>query len=91
MFKMMPTCKEVSERVSRSLDEKLTLRERIGVWMHLSMCGLCSMYNKQLDLMNRMFKSMPAQDSKEQPFFSLSEEARENMKKAVKDNMDKTE
>ncbi len=88
---MMPTCKEVSERVSRSLDEKLTLKERIGVWIHLSMCGICSLYKKQLDLMNHMFKKVAAEDGSEQPFFTMSDKAKETIKKAVKENMDKTE
>ena len=44
----MPSCKEVSRLVSESMETKLPLRKRIGLWMHLSMCRLCRGFSRQL-------------------------------------------
>ncbi|TWU23228.1 hypothetical protein Pla52o_27640 [Novipirellula galeiformis] len=44
----MLSCKEISKLVSESLDHKLTLRQRMEMWMHLRMCRLCSAFRRDL-------------------------------------------
>lgn len=43
----MRSCREITALVSQGLDKKLTLRERISVWMHVSMCSSCRNFQKQ--------------------------------------------
>ncbi|SMP43483.1 hypothetical protein SAMN06265222_101940 [Neorhodopirellula lusitana] len=51
----MLTCKEITQLVSESLDRPLPLRKRVSVWMHLSMCRLCSAFRRdQLVLKERI-------------------------------------
>lgn len=44
----MLNCKEASLLASKQMDSKLTLRERIGLRLHISLCDLCSRYLKDL-------------------------------------------
>jgi hypothetical protein len=44
----MRNCKEISKRVSGSLDRPLAFPEKIEVWLHLKMCRLCSAFRRDL-------------------------------------------
>ena len=50
----MLTCKEVTQRISESLDRKLTLRERFALRMHLLRCDMCTRYARQLRFLQRV-------------------------------------
>lgn len=43
-----PDCDEIARLSSESLDRPLTLRERIGIKLHHSICFLCVRYRDQL-------------------------------------------
>ncbi|WP_404360755.1 zf-HC2 domain-containing protein [Methylotuvimicrobium sp. KM1] len=40
----MLTCKEASVLATKAMDGKLTFRERVGLRLHIAMCGLCRRY-----------------------------------------------
>lgn len=48
----MLKCKDISQLVSRSLDSKLSLRERFGLKMHLFICKNCMRFSQQLQKLN---------------------------------------
>ncbi len=50
---MMLTCKEVSRLVSQGLDRRLSLRERIGLRIHLAMCHGCESFARQMQFLRR--------------------------------------
>jgi predicted anti-sigma-YlaC factor YlaD len=45
---MMKTCRDISLLVSRSLDEKLPLHERLQARLHLLMCTACRRFERQM-------------------------------------------
>ena len=47
----MPSCKEVTARVSESLDRRLPLRERLKVKLHLLICRACLRMVRQMALL----------------------------------------
>lgn len=44
----MLSCRETSELVSKGMDAKLSLPERLGLALHLRMCENCATYRRQL-------------------------------------------
>lgn len=82
MARVMPSCKDVSEMVSESMDRKLPLRKRLGIRMHISMCHLCRRYEKQLRLLREGTRryANPEENTAQK---SLSPAARERLKQAL--------
>jgi hypothetical protein len=61
MSKLTPSCEVVSQRVSKSMDGKLTLKEKIGVKIHLLGCELCERYRQQLVVIQKMLQNYSTQ------------------------------
>ena len=84
MIHWMFNCKEVSEKVSISMDESLPVHHRIMLNIHLLMCKYCNRFRKQLLVMRNALRfEKITEDEPGQPG-SLSEATRERLKKAVK-------
>lgn len=86
MARLTPTCETVSHKVSESFDHPLSLYDRIRVRLHLLGCELCSRYEKQLQQIHRMIMQNIDEINKENTSQKLSEEARQRIKKKVKEN-----
>jgi hypothetical protein len=50
----MLKCRDVSEMASDYLDSGLTLRARLGMRLHLALCGMCRAYLDQLRKTTRL-------------------------------------
>lgn len=49
----MLTCKEASLLTSQGLNQRLGLRERLSLMIHLFMCDACMRFRRQLDFLRR--------------------------------------
>jgi hypothetical protein len=77
-------CAATSRVSSASLDRQLSLRERLGLYTHLFMCGLCRRYHRQLIAIQKLTSGVAHDDGGEQPTSPvLNEEARERIKHAI--------
>jgi hypothetical protein len=80
----MFSCKEVSQRISESMDRTIPLHQRFFIRMHLMMCRYCDRFRKQLLFLRQLslFSQSPGEDA--ESVFSLSDEARERIKSSLK-------
>jgi hypothetical protein len=54
----MMNCQEIAQLVSEMKDHPVTRRQRLSVWLHLTMCRMCATYRKQLDFISRLSRGM---------------------------------
>ena len=52
----MLTCKEITELVSKEVDDSLSLKERLDMGMHIMMCGACRNYRSNIRFLRRACK-----------------------------------
>ena len=50
----MFSCREASQRMSRALDEPLTLVERVSLRAHLMMCDGCRNFSRRLTVLRTL-------------------------------------
>lgn len=84
MVRVMPSCRDISHLISDGMDRHLPLRKRLAILLHVSLCGFCRRYEKQLRLM-RKGVARSADPELNVVEKSLSPAAREKLEKALAD------
>ena len=69
-----------TRRPSRSMDEKLALRTRIGIRLHLMVCHLCTTYRKQLLLIRKAINKLEMVSDPEPDITPLPDDAAKKIK-----------
>ena len=84
----MLRCREVSKLVSESMDRQLPLGQRIQLRMHLMLCRLCAGFAQQTRLLRQAARQQSEQSAADvsTPGTTLSEEARERIKAALRES-----
>ena len=84
----LPSCRELAPVMSQSLDRPLSLRENFQLKLHIIVCVWCERYMKQLRQMRDAVRLRAEIEVNEEIDSSqtLSDEARERLKKALKEN-----
>lgn len=77
---LMKTCKETSQLVTQSLDRRLTWNERLGMRIHLAVCGNCARFMKQMQLLRAWLS-----DEDEAVQSGLTDEGRERIAKKLQE------
>lgn len=85
MSHWMFNCREVSKKVSESMDVNLPLRYRLMIKIHLLMCKYCSRLRSQLLTLRNIARSEDWPEDEIDRAQSLSEETREKIKQALRD------
>jgi hypothetical protein len=80
------SCKAAARLQSEALDHKLTLRQQLGLRIHLVLCRWCSRYGKQIALIHEAARSRSDEMEKSVPQ-QLSDEARERIRKQLRANI----
>jgi hypothetical protein len=77
LLRRLPVCQEIVKTISRSMEERLTLRERLTVRAHLWICAWCQWYLEHLQLIHHTSQTKSFDDS---VLPGLSGEARERIR-----------
>ena len=80
----MFNCKEVSLKVSESLDRKLPLHKRMMIRIHMMMCRYCARFQQQMILIRQIARYAKPLESTTEESVKLSEDARARLKQTLK-------
>lgn len=83
MTNLMLKCQDTSQLISESFDRKLTLRERLGIRMHLTMCRFCRRYKKQLEFIRGLMAAYRRHLDQNPAEGQLSTEAKFRIKRTL--------
>lgn len=84
MTHWMFCCKDVSQKVSQSLDAPLPFHHRIAIRIHLMMCRYCARVRRQLIMLRKMSRQMDDDPSARSTTVSLSEETKDRIKEKLR-------
>ena len=59
---MKLTCRDASRLISDGLDKDLSIRERIALRLHLTLCDACTRLKSQFEFMRRAIKAYSNRD-----------------------------
>jgi hypothetical protein len=82
-------CQKASQILSQSLDRKLSLRERLSLRLHLTICDACTAFGQHLKLMRMTVKKITGQ-VEENKNVRISETARQRMASKIDEEARKT-
>ena len=80
----MFNCKEVSLKVSESLDRRLPLYQRLMIRMHLMMCRYCARFHRQILLVREMVRYTQPMGNTFDKSGTLPPDARARLKQTLK-------
>ncbi len=49
----MITCKKATEFIIQREEGKISFRQRVQLWLHMGVCGLCKLFYKQSSLISK--------------------------------------
>ncbi len=76
-------CKDVSQKVSQSMDMTLPLYQRAAIQFHLMMCRYCARFSRQLKMLRRLSRHSDSDPPPDEPSEKLSNEAKQRIKDAL--------
>jgi len=80
----MLSCKQTTQLVSNSMDQKLSLAQRIGLKLHLLICHYCRNYTRHLRFISRAAKKFDQHIENQGP--TLSVEAQKKLTQALRNH-----
>ena len=76
----MLSCRETARLIAASKERRLTLKERVQLYLHLRACALCQRFKKQMDILEKSLRqAVGSSESKA----TLSTEARRRILKRI--------
>ena len=77
-------CKDVSQKVSQSMDTRLPWHQRMAIETHLLMCRYCARFRSQLLTLRDMSREIDTPATTNGTATGLSTESKEKIKQALR-------
>ena len=81
----MLNCKQTSQLLSKSLDQPLTLREKLSLRLHMLLCGACSRFARQLRFLREAVEALERRAAEDERL-TLNSEARQRIARALRNS-----
>ncbi len=79
----MFNCKDISEKISLSMDQTLPLYQRLMIRMHVGMCHCCKAVEKQIEWLRKVSREPEQGNFRPDEKVTLSDTAKERMKETI--------
>jgi hypothetical protein len=79
---ILPSCRDVSELQARAFTAPLPFSKRLGLRLHLLVCGWCRRYGRQISFLREAVEARPEKIETNAPH-SLPKDARARLKKSL--------
>jgi hypothetical protein len=81
----MLNCRDLTKLVSESFDRRLTLGERMNLWMHITMCGTCRRFRRLQQHIQAAVRlgAKRTDEQTDDPVVRLPEQSRRRMQQVV--------
>lgn len=83
----MRTCQETTRLVSKSMDRKLPLRQRVALRLHFFMCRFCGRYYLQIRFLQDVMGRYAEKETEDMSGERLPESCREQIREKLKERM----
>jgi len=81
-------CKEVTRKVSESMDRRLPLGQRLLLRLHFTMCKYCSRFYRQMQIIRNATRAEDFPSDTIGAENSLSSDAKSRIKRAIEQETD---
>jgi thioredoxin-related protein len=83
----MFNCRDISQKVSESMDRSLPLHHRMLITVHLLMCQYCNRFKQQMMSLRNAVRLNDLPQDETDPTISLSKETRNRIKQSLKSRL----
>lgn len=81
----MLNCKDMTKLISDSLERKISVRQRMELWLHIMMCGMCRRFRSNIiELRKRVSVSKGLLDQADIASAALPPATKARLEEAVK-------
>lgn len=87
--KILMNCRSATSLVEKKRDGKLALREKIGLWIHLSYCSFCALFFQQSKILDDSAKSYATKVTNEQKAYKLDNSFKDKLSKDFEQELKK--
>ena len=81
----MLNCKDMTKLISDSLERKMSFRQRMELWLHIMMCGMCRRFRSNIiELRKRVCGSKALLDQAEATASPMPPAAKARLEEVIK-------